>query len=145
MTDPQELSRRLRQRGKEIRTLNIGVGSALAEANVTLLNEAASLIDAHAARIAELEKALDESRGHAQHWYGEIETIGVLLGIGAPDAGEVPTAVRSNIDLKDTLIIDLQAALSDIALHQPERTDFSGPSEAWDYCRATARKALSNE
>lgn len=31
---------------------------------------------------------------YARHWHGEIEAIGAMLGIGAPDAGEVPAAVQ---------------------------------------------------
>jgi chromosome segregation ATPase len=46
-------------------------------------------------------KRCSELEGFAAHWHREIETIGAMLEIGAPDAGEVPAAVQQLLAERD--------------------------------------------
>lgn len=79
---------------------NAGDGILVNEGDFWLL-----LMDARQAAdaLSLIEAERDKLDGFAQHWHGEIEAIGVLLGIGAPDAGEVPKAVQALVAERDKL------------------------------------------
>ena len=59
----------------------------------TIKTARAAAAEAHTAILAEREKV----ERYARHWHGEIESIGAMLDIGAPDAGEAPAAVQKLI------------------------------------------------
>jgi len=60
---------------------------------------------------ATANKQRNEAEKNATHWHGEIEAIGAMLGIGAPEAGEVPAAVQAAIGVGGQAV----APLDDVA------------------------------
>jgi hypothetical protein len=49
----------------------------------------------------------------------------------------------ATLDAQTEEIRSLREALGEIAAHEPTNRDFSGPTDAWTYCRDRARKALT--
>jgi hypothetical protein len=67
-------------------------------------------------------KRCSELEGFAAHWHREIETIGAMLKIGAPDAGEVPAAVQRLLAERDDER-DSRVALQQIAFDWKARAE----------------------